>query len=67
LFGLDLPAEELSQKKRRLKNSFFIYGNHFEEIQNWIQFLANPDPEQSLTKTKKELRQSPTGRLSKLV
>ena len=46
------------RKKKRQKNSFF-YGNHFEEIRIWIRFSANPDSEQLLTKTKKELRQSP--------
>jgi hypothetical protein len=48
----------LSEKRKDRKNLFF-YGNHFEEIRIWIRFSANPDSEQLLTKTKKELRQSP--------
>jgi hypothetical protein len=42
------------------KKTVFFYGNHFEETRIWIQFSANADSEHLLTKTKKELRQSPT-------
>jgi hypothetical protein len=48
------------RRKKRQKKSIFIYGNNFKEKQIFIWFSANPDLEQSLTKTKKELQQAPT-------
>ncbi len=47
-------------EKRKDRKILFFYGNHFEEIQIWIRFSVNPDSEQLLPKTKKELRQSPS-------
>jgi hypothetical protein len=43
------------RKKKRQKNSLFIYGNHFEEIRIWLRFSAMSDSEQSLTKNKKRI------------
>ncbi len=46
-------------EKRKDRKILFFYGNHFEEIQIWIRFSANPDSEQSLTKSKKNYDSHP--------
>ncbi len=46
-------------KKDRICSLILIYGNTTRESRIWTDFLASPDLEQSLTKTKKELWQAP--------
>ncbi len=50
---------ESVQMKKTQKSSIFIYGSTPKESGLWTDFLASPDLERSLTKTKKELRQTP--------
>jgi len=49
------------------KKSVFIYGNTSRESRIWTNFLASPDLERSLTKTKIELRQPPNASYKNLV
>jgi hypothetical protein len=46
------------RRRKRQKKSIFIYGTRNRKKQIWTEFLASLDLEPSLTKTKKELRQS---------
>jgi hypothetical protein len=44
---------------KETKKLNFIYGTTIRTKQIWNNFSASPDLERSLTKTKKELRQTP--------
>jgi hypothetical protein len=47
------------RRRTRQKKSIFIYGTTNWKKRIWTKFLASPDLEGLLTKTKKELQQSP--------
>jgi hypothetical protein len=51
---------ESVQMKKTQKSSIFIYGTTNQTKQIWTGYLASPDLEQLLTKTKKKLRQAAT-------
>jgi hypothetical protein len=47
-------------RTKRIKKLNFIYGTRIGTKQIWNNFIASPDLELSLAKTKKELWQAPT-------
>jgi hypothetical protein len=59
--SLEAPlVEESIQKKEKAEKVNFYLRHNFKKKRIWPRFSARPDLERSLTKTKKELRQSPT-------
>jgi hypothetical protein len=47
------------RRRKRQKSPFLFTAQQIEKKQIWTKFLASPDLERLLTKTKKELHQSP--------
>jgi hypothetical protein len=57
--SLEALAEESIQKNEKAEKTYFYLWHNIKEKLIWSRFSARPDLHQSLTKTKKELRQSP--------
>jgi hypothetical protein len=53
-------TEESVQKKKKAEKVYFYLRQNKLKKQIWTKFSASPDLERLLTKTKKELRQSPS-------
>jgi hypothetical protein len=52
--------EESNQKKKKAEKVYFYLRHNNSKKANLDQVLTSPDLEGSLTKTKKELQQSPS-------
>ena len=57
--GLEAHAEVSIRNKEEAEKVYFYLRHNFWEKRIWPRFSARPDLERSLTKTKKELQQSP--------